>query len=57
VLFRSVALAHTGTADASGSNVLTEATVEALPQTGRGETPTQWSNESKPSTVWTNDTL
>lgn len=46
-----------GTATATGTSVLAEATSLANTQTGRGETPTQWSNESKPSTTWTNETL
>ena len=46
-----------GIADAiGGTNLLTEATGEVVPQEGIGTTPTQWTNETKPSTTWVNET-
>ena len=50
------ALAQTGTCDTNGTNTFVTATGVTLPQTGRGEVPTQWTNETKPSTTWTNET-
>jgi hypothetical protein len=51
----STAFGQTGTADTNSSNVLTEATAEVFAQVGRGEAPTQWTNEAKPSTTWVNE--
>jgi hypothetical protein len=53
----SEAFSQTGKADTNGSNILAEATGEAFTQSGRGESPTQWTNETKPSTTWTNESL
>jgi len=45
-----------GTCDTiGGTNVLTEGTGVTLAQTGKGTSPTQWTNEAKPSTTWTNE--
>ena len=52
----SEAFTQSGTCDVTGTTVLTEATSEAFTQSGRGEAPTQWTNETKPSTTWTNET-
>ena len=48
---------QTGTCDGNSSNVLAEATGEAFAQSGRGTSPTQWANEAKPSTTWTNESI
>jgi len=46
-----------GTCDTiGGTNVLTEGTGVTLTQTGVGTSPTQWTNEVKPSTTWVNET-
>ena len=45
-----------GVTNVSAANVLATATGVAPTQTGRGEAPTQWTNETKPSTTWTNET-
>jgi len=46
-----------GTCDTiGGTNVLTEGTGVTLTQTGVGTSPTQWTNEAKPSTTWVNET-
>jgi len=53
----SATLVQSGTCDTiGGTNVLTEGTGVTLAQTGKGTTPTQWTNEAKPSTTWVNET-
>ena len=43
-------------AEATAQNNLTTTTTETFTQTGIGTTPTQWTNETKPSTTWVNET-
>jgi len=43
-------------AEATTQNNLTTTTTETFNQTGIGTTPTQWTNETKPSTTWVNET-
>lgn len=45
-----------GRADTNGTNDLHEVSPLFFPQSGRAESPTQWSNEPKPSTTWVNET-
>lgn len=45
-----------GSAGTTGTNTLVEVSPTHLSQSGSATTPTQWSNESKPSTSWTNET-
>ena len=53
----ATAFAQAGTCDTiGGTNILAEATGVTLAQTGKGTTPTQWTNEAKPSTTWVNET-
>ena len=46
-----------GTNDALAPSVLATETAVANTQSGTGTSPTPWTNESKPSTTWTNETL
>lgn len=49
---------QTGTCDTiGGTNTLATASAESLTQSGKGTTPMQWTNETKPTTSWTNETL
>jgi len=43
-------------AEATTQNNLTTTTTETFTQTGIGTSPTQWTNEAKPSTTWVNET-
>ena len=45
-----------GVANTAGSNSLTETTAITFEQPGTGTSPTQWTNETKPSTTWVNET-
>ena len=45
-----------GVANTAGSNSLTETTAITFEQPGTGTSPTQWTNEAKPSTTWVNET-
>ena len=53
----SEAFTQTGTADTVGTNTLATTNSEAFAQSGRGTSPTQWANEAKPSTTWTNESI
>jgi len=53
----SATLVQSGTCDTiGGTNVLTEGNTETFEQTGVVTSPTQWTNEAKPSTTWVNET-
>jgi hypothetical protein len=45
-----------GVAGTTGTNALLEVSPEFPTQSGRGTTPTQWSNDTKPTTNWSNET-
>lgn len=48
---------QSGTCDTIGNNTLVTTLTQSFTQGGQGTSPTQWSNESKPSTTWVNDQL
>jgi len=48
--------AQTGTCDGTAGNTLLETNTTMFTQTGTGTSPTQWTNEVKPSTTWVNKT-
>ena len=48
---------QTGTCDTIGGNILAEATATMFEQNGQATSPTQWTNEDKPSTTWVNESL
>lgn len=52
----STVFSQSGIADCIGSNSLVTTTTVVNSQGGNSTSPTQWSNESKPSTTWTNET-
>jgi hypothetical protein len=41
----------------TGTNALLQPTPQMFNPSGTGSTPTQWANETKPSTSWDNDTI
>jgi len=45
-----------GIAGTTGTNALLEISPEFPTQSGRGTSPTQWSNDTKPTTNWSNET-
>jgi len=45
----------TGATGGSGGNTLLTTTGTLFSQTGSGTSPTQWTNEAKPSTTWVNE--
>jgi len=45
-----------GTCDTIGENTLLETDTTMFAQNGTGTSPTQWTNEAKPSTTWVNET-
>ena len=47
----------TGSSGVMASNALHSADADFFNTSGRATTPTQWANETKPSTTWVNDTL
>jgi hypothetical protein len=53
----NTAFAPVGSAGTSLTLGLTSTGNTAFAPTGRATTPTQWANETKPSTTWVNDTL
>lgn len=54
---RPAFFSQTGQSDTNGTNatLLTEPVFPT--QSGKGTTPTQWTNETQPTTTWTNETL
>lgn len=46
-----------GSAGTTGTNALHTASPEIFTQTGQATAPTQWVNEAKPSTSWTNEQI
>ena len=46
-----------GVAGVSGTNALHTTTPDFFDESGKATSPTQWTNETKPSTTWTNETL
>ena len=52
----SASFTQAGTADTIIGNVLTETDTTVFAQNGKGTAPTQWTNETKPSTTWVNET-
>lgn len=53
----TTSFSNSGTANAIATTALAEADTQSNTQSGRGTTPTQWTNETKPSTTWTNETI
>ncbi len=52
-----VLFTQNGSADTNGTNALHTATPEFFSQSGKVTPETQWTNESKTSTTWTNESL
>lgn len=48
---------QTGSSGTVGSNTLLETSPTFFSQSGKSTSPTQWTNEAKPSTTWTNEQL
>lgn len=52
-----VLFTQAGSAGTTGTNAFHEASPTFFEQNGKGTSPTQWTNEDKPSTTWTNESL
>lgn len=50
----STTFVQAGIADGVAGNTLATASTQSFTQGGQGTSPTQWSNETKPSTTWSN---